>query len=75
MFENKKTHFGIYYTRYIMSWVRAGGTIPMRGPITDFVNWLRSEELTDEEIQEIKFLATNGKMELEYKAEKFLENV
>lgn len=74
MFENKATSVGIFYTRYIMSWIRVGGTIPKRGPLEPFETWLRSlGHLTEEEIRDIKNLATEGKMELESNAKKFLK--
>lgn len=72
-FENKKTHFGIHYTRYIISWIRIGGELRDRGPIEPFLDWLRSLELTEDEIDDIRFLATNGKMELEHDAYHFIK--
>ena len=71
MFENKKTHSGIYYTRYIASWKRMGGKI-YRGGL--FERWLREKEhLTEEEINGIQLLAENGKLELEYSAKEFMK--
>ena len=72
-FENAKTHNGIHYSRYIASWKRKGGKL-----YTDddalFIRWLREkEQLTEEEISDIRLLVTNGKMELERSAEKFLD--
>ena len=65
MFENKLTHNGIHYTRYIMSWIRSGGDLNLCKS-SNFAKWLKeSQQLTDEEIRDICEIATNGKMELE----------
>lgn len=71
MFENKLTHNGIHYSRYIASWKRAGGKI-YRGGL--FERWLREkEQLNDEEISNILLLAENGKLELQGSAKAFIE--
>ena len=71
MFENKLTHNGIHYSRYIASWKREGGKIFGKGL---FERWLKeTQELTDEEIREIMLLATNGKFELESSAREFMK--
>lgn len=71
MFENKLTHNGIHYTRYIASWKRAGGKI-YRGGL--FERWLREQEkLTDEEVSDILLLAENGKLELQGSAKAFMK--
>lgn len=70
MFENKLTHNGIHYSRYISSWKQAGGKI-YRGGL--FERWLREiEHLTEEEISDILFMAENGKLELECSAKMFI---
>lgn len=69
MFENKKTHNGIHYSRYIASWKKMGGKI-YRGGL--FEQWLKKEGLTEEEISDILLLAENGKLELEYSARMFM---
>ena len=70
MYENKRTHNGIRYSRYIASWKNVGGKIYRSGL---FEQWLREvEQLTDEEIGDIMLIAENGKAELEWSAEKFL---
>lgn len=77
MFENKR-YRTIYYSRIIMSWVRAGGTFDKHGEGYDrFKSWLESliidsEHIPEEVIDEIMFLAMNGKMELEDDAKKFM---
>ena len=71
MFENKKTHNGIHYSRYIVSWHNSGGLYYGR----NFVEWLRTtQELTDDEIHDIVEMATCGKLELETSAKMFLSN-
>ena len=73
MFENIMIDGYIYATRFIASWIKVGGTLNKPGDLTKFVNWLRSLELSENEICSIKFLATNGKLELEDDAKKFLK--
>ena len=66
MFENKLTHNGIHYSRYIVSWINGGGKISTCGRNPLFREFLRDvENLTEDEIRDIIELATNGKMELE----------
>lgn len=71
MLENKKTKYGIHYTRYMMSWINSGGT----SFGANFEDWLRSEQLTEEEIHDIKEIAMNGKLELEVNARAFIKNL
>ncbi len=69
-FENKLTHNGIHYSRYIASWLKVGGQIHYRGL---FQKWLKErEQLTDEEIYEITEMARNGKLELQESALEFM---
>lgn len=69
--ENKLTHNGIVYTRYIASWKNSGGKV-YRGGL--FERWLReTQELTDDEIREMFDLIESGKCELETSADKFLD--
>ena len=76
MFENKVINGYIYATRFIMSWVRSGGTFGKRGKgYDDFRKWLESLELKTEDIEDIMFLAQNGKLELEVSANKFINNL
>lgn len=67
MLENKK-HDGIHYSRYIASWRNMGG----RFFDEEFKEWLRSEGFSDEEIREVKEMATCGKLELETTAKQFI---
>ena len=58
-----------------MSWVRVGGQLGLHGEgVDEFRKWLISINLKDEDIDAIIFLATNGKLELESSARKFLNN-
>ena len=75
-FENKVINGCDYATRFIMSWVRSGGTFGKHGKgYDDFRKWLESLELKTEDIEDIMFLAQNGKLELEISAKKFITNL
>lgn len=73
-----RTECGIHPTRFIMSWVREGGELRRRGDgIDDFRDWLKTlmidgKPLSENDIDHIMFLATNGKMEFEYSARNFI---
>lgn len=70
-FENKVSSCGIHYSRYIASWYRSGGDFG--NPDTDgFKLWAMSTGVSKEEADDMWFIATNGKMELEDSAEAFL---
>lgn len=71
MFENKLVN-DIYETRYIASWLRAGGNLYYLEDVADFRRWLESLGLKKAEISNIVHLATVGKMELEKSAEEFI---
>ena len=76
MFENKIINGCDYATRFIMSWVRSGGTFGKHGKgYDDFRKWLESLELKTEDIEDIMFIAQNGKLELEVSAKKFITNL
>lgn len=73
MFENKQINGYTYASRFIMSWVRAGGTFGLRGEgYDDFREWLVSLGLSDEDVEYVVDLAQNGKLELEMSAKKFI---
>jgi hypothetical protein len=72
MFENTQINNYTYATRYIASWLREGGQLRYGNDIDKFYKWLLSMGLSKEDADHIKFLATNGKMELEYQARMFL---
>lgn len=66
MFENKMFN-GIHYSRFVASWNHYGdGYNPIR-----FEQWLKSMELPEDVINEIRFMYENGKMELERHARMF----
>ena len=71
MFENGNFN-GIYYSRFIASWVRKGGNLRTGKDITLFRAWLTEIGCDDETVDKITFLASNGKLELENSAEKFI---
>lgn len=75
MFTNKQINGYIYATRFIASWVRKGGKLQYGKDIDNFYKWLLSLGLSKEDADDIKFLATNGKLELEISAKEFLENM
>lgn len=69
--ENKQFE-GIHYTRFIMSWVNATGR-PVNGNRKKFNKWLRGltingKSIPEEVIDEIYFIGSNGKLELERSA-------
>ncbi len=72
MFENIMINGYIYATRFIASWIKVGGTLNKPGDLTKFVKWLESLGLSKEDIRSIKLLATEGKLELQENAKKFL---
>lgn len=71
MFTNKLIN-GVHESRYIASWLNAGGSLYYVEDVDDFCTWLLSMGLTKEEAAHIRHLATNGKLELEKSAEKFI---
>ena len=79
-FENSIIR-GIHISRYIASWMIAGGTFKRhRGQPTSscaFLRWLRSlvidgEQLTEDEVRTIYNFAHNGKLELQESAKRFI---
>jgi hypothetical protein len=73
MFENKEFE-GIYYTRFIASYVKVKGGF--NGD--EFRRWLRSlkingQTMTEDIIWDIYNIATNGKLELETNVRNFLK--
>lgn len=69
-FENKIIK-GVHTSRYIASWSRVGGDIQDRDAMKA---WLLSEGLTEEEADDIVYLASNGRLELQASAKQFLKN-
>lgn len=73
--ENK-IYEGIHYSRFIVSYAKAGGYLGRR---REFECWLHTltingKPIPDEVINDISFLATNGKLELEDSAREFLKD-
>lgn len=78
-FENKLIN-GIHVSRYVVSWVKAGGNLLGSRRKSKFIDWLKTlkingRTLTEEEIDFIWNFASSGKMELESKASKFLKEI
>ena len=68
--ENKLINDYIFVSRFIASWYKGGGTY--NKPL--FKKWLESlGGLKPEDMEIILFQYDNGKMELEYSVEKFIE--
>lgn len=74
MFENKLIN-GIHASRYVASWVRAGGELYYGEDLCNFYRWLLSLGLTEDEAHHVKRLAENGKLELEVSAEMFINEL
>ena len=69
--KNKKTKKGgIHYSRYIASWTKVYGN--KFGD--DFMDWLESIGVSEDEAMDIRFMAECGKMELEGSIAIFLHN-
>lgn len=65
MLENKKTkNQGVHYSRYIISWIKGGGYKKYHF-MSEFEDWLRKNECTEDEIHDICEMARMGKIELE----------
>lgn len=73
MFENKQINGYTYATRYIASWTNEGGKLRTGKDHDNFYEWLLSLGLNEEDAKYIKYLATNGKLELEISAKRFLK--
>lgn len=72
MFENKQVNGYIYYTRFIASYVKEGGNVFNK---SEFTGWLKQLGLSDEDVNGIWFLATNGRLELEVNAKLYLQSL
>lgn len=70
--ENKKTKVQeVHYSRYIASWHNEGGHFFG----DQFIKWLKENECTDEEVNDICEMARCGKMELELTAKCFVNKM
>lgn len=70
-FKNKISSCGIHYSRYIASWYNSGGSFDYCDS-DGFKLWAMSTGVSKEEADDMWFIATNGKMELEDSAKAFL---
>ena len=73
-FVNRIASNKVHYSRIIASWTSEACSFGMKRFIYDdqFRRWLKTLGLTEEEQHDIYYLATNGKMELESNARRFL---
>lgn len=72
MFTNK-IYEGIFYSIFVASWTNTRGTVTPR-----FKKWLKSltingKPIPEDIINEIYLFGTNGKLELEESAKRFIE--
>ena len=74
-FENRVINGYIYETRFIASWLNVGGTFSTRNDLNHFCGWFKSLGLEEEDIDHMRYLATNGKYELQCSAVDYLKNV
>lgn len=74
MFTNKQIN-EIYETRYIASWLKAGGKLYYGEDIDEFSAWLKTLGLSNDEVYHVVALATCGKLELEINAERFIKSI
>ena len=65
----------IYYSRYIASWLNAGGSLKTLVGRDLFKDWLKRIGVNENDIHDIYEMATNGKLELETNAKLYLELV
>lgn len=65
----------IHETRFIASWLRAGGQLYYVEDVDNFSKWLLSLGLTEDEVYHIINMATCGKIELEHNAREFLSKL
>lgn len=63
----------IHETRFIASWLRAGGELYYVEDVDNFQGWLLSLGLSEDEAYHIVNLATCGKVELEHNAREFID--
>lgn len=69
-----KQYEHIYYSRFIASWAKEGGSMNWM-----FKEWLKTitingNHLPDDVVEEIYFLGTNGKLELEESAKYYISH-
>ena len=72
MFENFVTSQGFEASRYIASWTLAGGSLKYWYEREAFTDWLIGLGLSIDERRRIRDLATNGKLEFQENAMKYI---
>ena len=70
--NNTDCKYQIHYSRYIISWIRVGGKLRTIEDIGHFTTWLDRLGVNKFDIDDIVQMATNGKLELEDDAKRFL---
>ena len=61
-------------TKYIMSWVKVGGTLKHNGEgFREFRNWLETQNICSQMIDDIISVAMNSDLELEISALKYIK--
>lgn len=63
---------GIHQTRYIASWINAGGEIRTGKDMDDFRDWLWSLGLADAQVHQIANMAMYGNRDLQDSAKAFI---
>lgn len=75
MFENKIINDYAHATRFIVSWYKAGGELRTKKDLDNFYEWLLYIGVNNDDADHIKFLAMNGKLELQHSAKDFLNKL
>ena len=75
MFENKIINNYAHASRFIASWIRAGGDLRTGKDLHNFRKWLLSMGIKKDDADYIEFLAENGKLELQDNARDFLNKL
>lgn len=71
-FENRINYNIGYKSRIIASWVNVGGKVRTRKDRELFKKWMISIGISEEDAKDVKYFATNGKLEYEGAARQFL---
>ena len=62
----------IPYSRFVASWILVGGHLKTIDDLNHFKEWLRSLKIDEDDVHNISEMATNGKLELQSSAHKFI---
>lgn len=71
-FENKLSSEDVHYSRYIASFIKACRDTGVGFKYGLLNSWLTTLNLSEDEVNEIWFLAFNGRIELEVNAREYL---